>query len=141
MKMVLIAGAIATLVGGCATAPQGAEVVYQSGQLTPIQQAYSDRLSQVRSGMALEQFRAVVPEAYVAGQNEEITAYELTRLARYVTQRDIDEQNSRWLAGSPRIRTEKQILWFYFYKDRLIKWGRPQDWPQKPDKVVEIRER
>lgn len=140
-KKILIPVAITALVAGCASAPRGAELVDHPGQLTPIQQAYADRLSRIKIGMTLDQFKDRVPEAYVGGQNEETTAYELTRSAKYVTQDDIDRQNYWWGAGSPRAKTEKQVLWFYFYKDKLVKWGRPGDWPQNPDKIIEIRER
>jgi hypothetical protein len=41
----------------------------------------------------------------------------------------------------PRKRVDVQVLWFYFYTDRLVKWGRPNDWPERPDKILEIRQR
>lgn len=139
-NLMLTITAISAL-AGCATAPQGVEVVDRPDQVRSIQQAHADRLAKIKTGMSLEAFRQVFPEAYVGGQSEQVTAYEMTHSAKYVTQNDIDRQNLMWGAGSPRARSEKQVLWFYFYKDQLVKWGRPQDWPQNPDRIIEIRDR
>lgn len=124
---------------GCATAPEGAELVERASQLTPIQEVYSERLRQVSIGMNLQNHLLVFPESYVGGQSGGTTAYELTRKAKYVTTDDIDRQNYIWGAGSPRAKTERQVLWFYFYDGKLIKWGNPGDWPPTPDTVIEIR--
>lgn len=79
--------------------------------------------------MSLEDFRQLFPEAYVGGQYERTTAYELADIEHYVTQADINRQNVLWGYGSPRPRMVKRFLWFYFYDDKLVKWGKPQDWP------------
>lgn len=79
--------------------------------------------------MSLEDFRQLFPKAYVGGQYKRTTAYELADIQYYVTQDDIDRQNYMVGSGSPKPRTKKEILWFYFYDNKLVKWGRPQDWP------------
>lgn len=35
----------------------------------------------------------------------------------------------------------RETLWFYFYKDQLVQWGKPQDWPKNPDLIIEKRNR
>jgi len=127
--------------GGCATVPKGAILVDSPAELPSVQQEKATLLSQLKIGSSLAAFKKLVPEAYVAGQNDQTTAYELSHLQKYVTQNDIDRQNFLWGAGSPNARTTKQVLWFYFYKDQLVKWGRPQDWPERPDVIIERRER
>ena len=133
-------GLVAIGLTGCATVPQGAHLVDSPDQLPSIQQDKAGLLDHIKIGMNLADFRALVPEAYVGGQSQDTTAYELTQVQKYVTKQDIDRQNFWWGAGSPDARTAKQVLWFYFYKGQLVKWGRPQDWPEHPDVIVEHRE-
>jgi hypothetical protein len=141
MRDLILLTTFTALLAGCATAPQGAVLVDNPSQIQSMQQVFADRLARLKIGMPLDAFRQVFAEAYVAGQNEKVTAYEMAHVAKYVTQTDIAIQNIMWGIGSPRARGEKQVLWFYFYKDQLVKWGRPQDWPQNPDKIIEIRGR
>jgi len=139
MKNCILVLLVAAIVSGCATPPKGAELVDRPDQLTPIQQVYADRLAQVNTGMDLQEFQNIFPESYVGGQSGLTTAYELTREAQYVTQSDIDRQNFLWGAGSPRAKSERQTLWFYFYDSKLVKWGRPGDWPKEPDTIIEVK--
>lgn len=127
--------------GGCATVPRGASLADNPSELPSVQQEKATLLSQLKIGSSLAEFQKLVPEAYIAGQYNQTTAYELVHLQKYVTQGDIDRQNFWWGVGSPNARTAKQVLWFYFYKDQLVKWGRPQDWPERPDIIIERRER
>jgi hypothetical protein len=135
------AGLIFLSLGGCATLPRGAVLVDSPADLPSVQQEKAALLSQLKIGTPLAKFQQFVPEAYVAGQNDQTTAYELVHIQKYVTQGDIDRQNLKWGVGSPNARTEKQVLWFYFYRDQLVKWGRPQDWPERPDLIIERRDR
>ncbi|MEN9573506.1 MAG: hypothetical protein RL514_1361 [Verrucomicrobiota bacterium] len=139
MKTPLILIAIGTLAVGCATAPKDAVIADGLGDLPSVQSVLADRLSQLKIGMSLEDFRRVMPEAYVGGQSEATTAYEVAKSLKYVTQADIARHNLIWGAGSPPARSQRAVLWFYFYKDQLVKWGRPQDWPDKPDIILEKR--
>jgi hypothetical protein len=138
-KKLLLVTAICLVAGGCATAPKGSIVVEDPSEVPSVQRKYAGRLSSLKIGMTLEDFRQILPEAYVAGQSGQMTAYELTDVTKYVTQADIDYQNFWYGFGSPRARTAKSILWFYFSDDRLVRWGRPQDWPKEPDVIVEKR--
>ena len=142
-RILFIASLLAALlfVTSCATAPHGATVVDSPDELPSIQQKNADLLSKLKIGMPLSNFQQLVPDAYVAGQNEDTTAYELSRVQKYVTQSDIERQNFFWGGGSPNARTTKQVLWFYFYKGQLVKWGRPQDWPEHPDLIIEQHNR
>jgi hypothetical protein len=128
-------------VAGCATAPRGASIVDDPADLPSIQAKNADELSKIKIGMALNDFQIVFPEAYVGGQNQDTTAYEIVNIQKYVTQSDINRQNFWWGGGSPNARSSKQVLWFYFYKDQLVRWGRPQDWPDRADLIIEKRNR
>ncbi len=132
---------ILLLASACATAPRGAIVVSDPNEVPSVQERYRHRLGNIKIGMSLKEFRNTIPEAYVAGQNMKTTAYELKDVQKYVTQQDIDTQNFLWGFGSPRTRTKSRVLWFYFYNDQLVKWGQPQDWPERPDLIIEHRER
>ena len=125
----------------CATPPKGARLVDSPAELPSVQAEKSELLNQLEIGMPLSNFKRIVPDAYVAGQSRETTAYELTHIQKYVTQSDIDRQNILWGAGSPNAKTHKQVLWFYFWNDRLVQWGEPQDWPDRPDLILEKRNR
>ena len=108
-----------------------------------IQEIYSGRLSTLKTGMALAQFRGVFPEAYVGGQSGLTTAYELKNTQKYVLESDMDRRPVDSALGlyHPRPRKLTQVLWFYFYDDRLVQWGLPNDWPTAPDKILEVRVR
>ena len=137
--LILALVVVSVLLAGCATVPHGATLVDSPADLPSIQQEKAELLSKLKIGMPLSEFKQLVPEAYVGGQSGETTAYELKEVQKYVTQSDIDRQNFWVGAGSPNARTSRQILWFYFYKDKLVKWGRPQDWPEHPDLIIENR--
>lgn len=129
------------LLPGCATPPKGAMVVDDPGDLPTVQAQLADRLSKLEIGMPLADFRRLMPEAYVGGQNLETTAYELAKSTKYVTKGDIGKQNFWYGVGSPQTRSKREVLWFYFYRDQLVQWGNPGDWPDKPDLILETRNR
>ena len=94
-----------------------------------IHQHYRTQLSKIAPGMELMEFNQTMPDAYVAGQNtvggKRIDAYEVQHMHDdYAHMQTINEK-----------------LWFYFSDGRLVKWGRPQDWPTPADLVVEVRNR
>ncbi|GMR18614.1 MAG: hypothetical protein BMS9Abin33_1039 [Gammaproteobacteria bacterium] len=138
MRKMVVAGVLLVLTS-CATPPKGAHLVDSPKELPSVKAEKSKLLSQLTVGMLLSEFKRVVPGAYVAGQSRDITAYELVHIQKYVTQSDIDRQNWWVGAGSPNARTRRQVLWFYFYDDRLVQWGNPQDWPERPDFILEKR--
>lgn len=87
-------------------------------------------LARIAPGDPLEKFQREFPDATPAGQNvvggERIDAYEL--------------RHTRTLKGTLFMTTD-EALWFYFADQRLVKWGRPGDWPQAPDLIIERRNR
>jgi len=121
---------------GCATGPLKSE-------LKDIRQVNAAKLAYIKTGMSLKEFQAVFPEAYPAGQNEETSSYELRLEQKYIDDADWGGRSLDRSIGfvPPRKRLDVQVLWFYFYTERLVKWGRPNDWPEKPDKILEIRQR
>ena len=89
------------------------------------------------------EFKPIIPEAYPSAENGETAGYELRLEQKYI---DDADWGGRYLDKSiglvpPRKRIDVQVLWFYFWRDRLVKWGRPNDWPEHPDQILEIRQR
>lgn len=136
MKLRALVVGLAAMLVGCATVPKGAVLVKSDADVPTIQQSYAGTLSKLKIGMPLGDFQSLIPDAYVAGQSGTVTAYELDKVERYVTQSDMNRQNFWWGVGSPSAKAEKQVLWFYFYNNHLVKWGRPQDWPTPPELII-----
>lgn len=132
---------VMALAAGCATPPKGASVVDDPNDLPTLQAQLADRLSQLKIGMTLEEFRKILPDAYVGGQSGTTTAYELARNSKYVTKGDMFRQNLVVGWGSPKATARHEVLWFYFYQDRLVQWGKPEAWPKQPDLIIENRSR
>jgi len=139
--LLIIFIAITYIFTGCATAPKGAIVVEDPSEVPSVQEKFRERLSSVKIGMTLDEFKKLFPEAYVGGQNKEVTAYEIKDVQKYITEEDLKHHNAMWGFGSPKSRTATRYLWFYFYDDKLVKWGRPQDWPKEADFIIEKRYR
>jgi len=125
---------IAIVISGCATSGSY-KFVYNESELPSIQERYSSELSKLKVGMAFEDFRRILPDAYPVMPYEKTEAYELVDLQVYVTQADIDQQNSSWLFGTPQPRKRKTILRFYFSDNKLLKWGKPS--PRETAKGIE----
>ena len=127
-KLCLIVACL-LLVGACA-GPNAKEI-------KPIQAVYADRLARLSIGMPLSDFRQIFPEAYPGGQKGETTAYQLD-LKQIIRdrRRRVDAAIGLY---TPKDIVSDQSLWFYFYSDQLVEWGRPQDWPERPDIIIEKR--
>ena len=80
----------------------------------------------------------MLPKSFVGGQSKDTTGYEINHITRYVTGSDYRYHRDFVGFGSPRIQVHKQVLWFYFYTDRLVQWGRPSDWPKDPKQIIDL---
>ena len=107
-----------TMLSSCATLCPG---------YTGIGQTYARQLDQVQIGMSKAEVRKILPGLHVRGQ----TSVE----GETVEALELQHNHYADLAG-PLV---EERLWFYFHNDQLVKWGQPQDWPQKPDLIVEKR--
>ena len=94
---------------------------------TPINSQYSQQLDNIHIGMTKAEVRQLIPNLVTRGQTsvggQMIEALEL--------------QHNYWAGVGGRLVNER--LWFYFQNEKLIKWGQPNDWPQKPDILIEQR--
>lgn len=108
-------------------------------EIPSIQEAYAERLRKLDIGINLPTFIASFPEAYVGGQSGKTTAYEVSKKTQYALKGDWNPYYRS--VQDFAIKTNAQLLWFYFYEGKLVKWGRPQDWPAHPDQVIEVRNR
>jgi len=73
----------------CASPPEGAFVINDPSELPSIQAEKSPLLSKLEVGMALSDFKKLVPDAYPAGQTQQTIAYELVHIQKYVTKTEI----------------------------------------------------
>lgn len=100
-----------------------------SWSYSPINVKYAKQIDQVTLSMSKEELRKILPKLHVRGQTyvegELIEALEL--------------QHNYWAGVGGYLIYDK--LWFYFYNGQLVKWGQPNDWPQKPDLIIEKRYR
>jgi hypothetical protein len=97
---------------------------------TPIHQKYAENLATLQTGeTTLGEFRSQFPEAYIAGQSGDVTAYvvETKEYAPYATGADYWSGNVT------------QRLHFYFKNEILERWGRPGDWESDFDITVRNR--
>ena len=115
---------------GCATPPKGARVISRASDLKSVETYYASSLAKLRPGMTTEEFRQIFPDAYPSGQNGDLAEYELSKEVKYVSQGDMALQNIIWGVGSPRARTMRQCLWFYFRQGQLLSWGSSRGWPK-----------
>ncbi len=94
---------------------------------TPITKQYSKQLDSLNLGMTKSEVRNIIPDLILRGQTsvdgQSIEALEL--------------QHNYWAGVGGRLINDR--LWFYFANGRLVKWGQPNDWPQKPDLIIERR--
>jgi hypothetical protein len=125
---------MAIYISGCTTPPKGTVVAHNtSTDLQRIQIAKSEILEKIKTGMSFYEFHQLVPEAYLTAEHNEMKAYEMAYEQKYVNHGDIAMQNLTLGLQRPATKTYKQVLWFYFYQDHLVKWGRPEDWPPKSE--------
>lgn len=92
-----------------------------------INSAYAQQLDQITPGMTKSEVRQILPDLVARGQNissgQNIEALEL--------------QHNYWAGVGGQLVRDR--LWFYFQNGKLVKWGQPNDWPQKADLVIENR--
>lgn len=119
---ILLVLSISVLISGCPNH------VY-SMSYSPITSEYREAIDKVYLGMTKAQLRRELPNLVVRGQTyvdgEVVEALEL--------------QHNYWSGVGGRLIHDR--MWFYFHGGKLVKWGEPDDWPQKPDLIIERRSR
>jgi len=94
---------------------------------SPINETYSEELDKIQLGMSKQEVKAILPDIRMRGQTyvsgEVVEAQEL--------------QHNYWSGVGGYLIND--YLWFYFYQNRLVKWGKPNDWPEKADLIIEKR--
>lgn len=117
MRSTLAIAALLAAMSGCANH------VY-SLSYSPITKEYAQQLDQVALGMTKPQLRTLFPDMVTRGQTavggQQVEAMELS--------------HNYWTGVGGRL--EQDQLWFYFYNGRLVKWGRPNDWPDPRELVI-----
>lgn len=94
---------------------------------SPINEAYADELDKINLGMSMKEVKKILPDIRKRGQ---------TYVAGEIVE-GLELQHNYWSGiGGYSV---KDFLWFYFYQDKLVKWGKPNDWPEKADLIIEQR--
>ena len=96
---------------------------------TPINKQYAPQLNRVSLGMKKDELRKLLPGIVVRGQ---------TSVEGQVVEA-LELEHNYWAGVGGSLINDR--LWFYFQNEKLVKWGQPNDWPQKPDLIIEKRER
>lgn len=114
MKTILALGFVCLLLTGC---------VAGIGE-----RDYQSRLRSVQLGTTKKDFCTLFPEGNARG-------------ARKVGDATIEVIEVKHMEHVINLRYDTIVQWFYFYKGQLVQYGQPNDWPQKPDEIIEIRNR
>jgi hypothetical protein len=99
--------------------------------------AYQEKLQKVEVGMSKRDFQELFPSAVPRGAKQYaegvVSVLQLhVKSYNFYPSADAEKRNPlTGMEGHPR--------WFYFYDNRLIQYGKPGDWPEKPDEIIEHR--
>ena len=100
------------------------------------QSNYYSKLKKIRLGMTKSSFNEIFPESIPRGakryKNGSVEVLEVSYA--YYSFVPTGNRNRNELTGM-----EGQPQWFYFYKNKLIQYGNPNDWPSRADLVIEKR--
>jgi hypothetical protein len=121
---------LALSLSSCAHAPAGAQRVQSKSDLQSVQSFYADELGKLYTGMPVQEFKKVFPEAFIAASKGEWEQYQIDHYARYVSNGDVLRQNLLWGFGSPSARQIKQSIWFYFKAKSFYSWSTDPNWPK-----------
>jgi len=96
---------------------------------------YNQRMNKIKIGMTKQEFVSLFPEAIPSGAKQYPTgvveAFEINikyPVPSFTPPGSMDR--------NVLTQVEERPQWFYFFKDRLIQYGRPGDWPQDPEKLL-----
>ncbi len=102
------------------------------------QKSYNNKLRQIKLGIDKHTFYQVFPSAIPRG------AKSYSNGIVEVLEANV-KSYSFFPSGNPHrdelTGIETSSIWFYFLNDALIQYGKPNDWPQEPDAIIEIRDR
>lgn len=120
MRLMFASAALVVAISGCANH------VY-STSYSPITKEYATQLDQVNLGMTKPQLRSFFPDLVTRGQTAvgglQVEAMELS--------------HNYWTGVGGRLQEDQ--LWFYLYEGKLVKWGRPNDWPDPRELIIRSR--
>lgn len=98
--------------------------------------SYQKQMSNVTLGMSKSEFLQTFPKAeYRAAKKYPkgvVEVFELNVSEYHFIPTGAEKRN-------PLTGMENKVKWFYFYNDQLIQYGEPNDWPESPDTVIEVR--
>lgn len=99
---------------------------------------YDQRSRTIKIDMSKNDFIAVFPEATPRGAKKYSNGIMEVLEVGFGVYSFVPSGN-RKRNGLSGIEEEPQ--WFYFYDDKLVQYGNPNDWPAEPTSIVEVRRR
>ena len=97
---------------------------------------YQSTVATINLGISKQEFLKLFPKAEARGAKSfpkgSVEVLEVTVYRYHFGPTSEPEWNS-----VPGGQVKK--VWFYFYNDKLVQFGNPNDWPQNPDLIVETR--
>ena len=101
---------------------------------------YNNSLAQVQLGMTKQEFVQLFPSATPRGAK----AYpggSVEVLEQIVADYRFAPSYDPSYARNTMTGVESRTTWFYFYNNKLVQYGLPNDWPLDPDRVIQIQAR
>ena len=100
------------------------------------QKTYYQKLSTIKLGMSKSKFRNIFPTSIPRGAKKyKKGSVEVLEVSyEYYSFMPTGNRNRNGLTGM-----EGQPQWFYFYNNKLVQYGNPNDWPSRPDLIIEKR--
>lgn len=113
-------------------------LIFLSGCATGLSKRdYYQSLHNVKLGMSKSEFVQLFPDSVPRGAkkypNGAVEVMEITFGEYSFFPSGKSANRNEWTG------VESQAQWFYFYNDKLIQYGNPEDWPANPDVVIENR--
>ena len=99
-----------------------------SWSYSTINRAYQDELLTISIGMSKSEVVDVFNGKILPRGQKDVNGSIIEAL---------ELQHNYWSGVGGRLISDK--MWFYFYDNKLIKWGYPDDWPESPDIIIEKR--
>ena len=99
---------------------------------------YNEKIKKISIGMQKDDFMEAFPEAIPRGAKKynDGTIEVLEVLVEHYSFYPTDTTNRNIWTGM-----EGHSQWFYFKKNELIQYGKPNDWPKEPTEIIELRNR
>lgn len=97
---------------------------------------FNKKMQNIEVGMSKEAFLKILPKAEPRGAKAyskgtvEVLAVAVSEYHFYPTGEGV---------RNPVTGNESRAKWFYFFQNKLIQYGNPEDWPKEADLTIEVQ--